>query len=332
MRGKYQALLDRIRGSYWFVPSVMTAGSAALSFLTTALDRALGAEVTRELGYFYTGGPEGARQLFATVASSMITVAGVTFSITIVALTLASQQFGPRVLHNFMHNRSNQVVLGTYVSGFVYSLLMLRTVRSIDSALFTPHISVSVAVLLAIAGVGVLIFFIHHISLSIQVSTVISRVGQELDHSIENLFPSRIGGHAPNLNPVEEEQIPDNFGQESLPIFAKSTGYVQMIENDRLMKIANERDLIIRLEQRPGRFVAEGVPLAYIWPSTRANAQVLNRISNSLVIGSSRTTLQDAEFSIKQLVEIAVRALSPSINDPETAIMCLDRLSAALSR
>src|SRR5690606_36077071 len=161
---------------------------------------------------------------------------------------------GPRVLHNFMHNRSNQVVLGTYVAGFVYSLLMLRTVRSTDSASFTPHISVSIAVLMATAGVGVLIFFIHHISLSIQVSTVISRVGQELDESIDELFLSKVGQHIEELNAAlaEEEQIPDAFGLESLRIYATGTGYVQMIEIYRLMEIADSRDLTIRLEQRPG--------------------------------------------------------------------------------
>ena len=168
----------------------MTLTAIALSVAMIRLDEAVTAAALARVSWVYTGGPEGARALMSTIAASMITVAGVTFSITIVALTLASQQFGPRLLRNFLRDLGNQIVLGTFVSTFTYCLLVLRTVRGNDDAVFVPHLAVTTGVVLAMCSLGVLIFFIHHVSTSIQASQVIANVARDLDAAIDRLVPT----------------------------------------------------------------------------------------------------------------------------------------------
>ena len=164
MKLRLQSSWESLRTSFWFIPAVMTFVAIVLSFLLVYVDRRIGPE-TEVFGFIYSGGPEGARLVLSTIAGSMITVAGVTFSITIVALTLASSQFGPRLLRNFMHDTGNQVTLGTFIATFVYCLLVLRTVHTVEGEDFVPSISVAVAIFLALAGIAVLIYFIHHVSM-----------------------------------------------------------------------------------------------------------------------------------------------------------------------
>lgn len=156
----------------------MTGGAAALAFATVALDEAFANEWLQALGWVYTGGAEGASLVLSTIAGSMITIAGVVFSMTLVALSLASSQLGPRLLRNFMRDTTNQAVLGTFVSTFVYCLLVLRTIRRAEETLFVPHLSVTIGVLFALASLGVLIYFIHHVSVSIQADEVVARIGK----------------------------------------------------------------------------------------------------------------------------------------------------------
>ena len=188
---------DSITSSLWFVPSGMTVGAVVLSVIAVYADTLVQPDIIDGVWSFYSGGAEGARELLSTVASSMITVAGVVFSITIVALTLASQQFGPRLLRNFRRDTGNQLVLGTFIATFIYCLLVLRVVRGSDGESFVPAISVSLAVLLAMASLAVLIFFIHHAALSIQATTIIDRVHQELDACAERLFPEALATGPP---------------------------------------------------------------------------------------------------------------------------------------
>ncbi len=192
-------LWESLRTSYWFVPTVMTAGAVGLSFASVHLDQVVKAEWVRAVGWIWAGSPEGARQVLSTIAGSMITVAGVAFSITIVALTLASTQFGPRLLRNFVRDLGNQVVLGTFVSTFVYCLLVLRTVRGGDVAEFVPYLSVTLGVAFALASLGVLIYFIHHVSGAIQAEHLIASVADELEDAIERMFPESWASPEPRL-------------------------------------------------------------------------------------------------------------------------------------
>ncbi|CAN5283889.1 DUF2254 domain-containing protein [soil metagenome] len=318
---------DSLRGTFWFLPLLMVAGAAVLSFITLAIDKTAtenGLELT--MAWTFTRGPEGSRALLATVAGSMITIASVCFSITIVALQQASSQFGPRILHNFMRDRGNQAVLGTFIAGFTYCLLVLRTVNGTEGNRFVPHLSVTVGLLLALAGVAVLIYFIHHASSSIQAEHVIAGVSRDLDDALDRLFPSKLGGE-----PKRREEMPAEFGNPSVPVPAGESGYLQAVNVDWLMGIAVKHDLTLKLENRPGEFVIRGNPLANGWPAERMTDEAVSALRNAFYLGNRRTLFQDVEFAIDQLVEIALRALSPGINDPFTALACVDRLGAALA-
>ncbi|HUF39531.1 MAG TPA: DUF2254 domain-containing protein [Anaerolineales bacterium] len=321
-----------IRSSYWFIPTVLTGGAIALSFWTLNLDRAVRSGQLQLLDWVYTGGPEGVRTLLSVLAGSMITMASLSYSITIVALTLASSQFGPRLLANFMRDTGNQVVLGTFVATFIYCLLVLRTVRSVEESVFVPHISVTVAFFLGVISLGLLIYFIHHASASIHVENVVASVERELSRAIERLFPEKKGAYLFEYTLRQEDDVPEAFGEEARPVASRTSGYLQTIDDDRLMKLAVKGDLLLRLEHRPGEFIAAGKTLVQAWPADRLEEEIEEKIANAFQLGAQRLRLQDVEFAIDQLVEIALRALSPGINDPFTAMACIDRLGAALAR
>jgi uncharacterized membrane protein len=263
----------------------------------------------------------------------MITIAGVVFSMTLVALSLASSQLGPRLLRSFMRDTTTQMVLGTFVATFLYCLLVLRTIRRAEETLFVPHLSVTLGVLLAVVSVGVLIYFIHHVSMSIQANEIVARVGKELIEEIEVLFPENIGRGAPRI-PAEPPNADflDRFEREARPIGSTGDGYLQFIDGDALMALAMQEDVVIRVERRPGHYVVATRPLALVWPGNRVTDQLMDRVNCAFALGNQRTSGQDIEFAVNQLVEIAIRALSPGVNDPFTAMTCVDRLGSALCR
>ena len=323
----------RLRSSFWFVPAAMACLAVALAVSAVELDKAVAGDFLQRLSWSYSGGAEGASLLLGTVAGSMIAIAGTVFSMTLVALSFASSQLGPRLLRNFMRDTVNQVVLGTFVATFVYCLLVLRTIRRADEGAFVPHVSVSIGMLLAIVSVGVLIYFIHHISVSIQADQVVAQVGKELDDGIDSLFPSDLGNTVSEaLRGSSKASLPAAFAREACPVGALEDGYLQLIDADALMALASQEDLLLRLERRPGHYLAKGQTMVMVWPGDRVTEALVDEMNAAFVLGDQRTAAQDVEFSFQQLVEIAVRALSPGINDPFTAIACVDRLGSALCR
>lgn len=327
MKTRLQHLYDNLRTSFWFVPALMLLGALALALVMLAVDEALRPSLVDELGWVYGGGPEGARALLSTVAGSAMTVAGTTFSITITALVLASSQFGPRLLRNFVRDTGNQVVLGTFIATFLYCLLVLRTIRGLEDSQFVPHVSVTVGVLLAIASVGVLVYFIHHVAVAIQADSVIAVVSADLHATIDRLFPEERAEAPPA--PQDIDALPDG---EPYPVRSGGSGYVQGLDDERVMELATEHDLVVRLLLRPGEFVVEHMVIAHAWPAERAEEELCREIRGAFILGSHRTPTQDVLFAIDQLSEVAVRSLSPGINDPYTAMSCIDRLGAALCR
>ena len=324
---------DSLNSSFWFVPTVMVALAIVLSLVTIGVDQRHSLDIIGSLGWAYALGPNGSRAILSAIAGSMMSVATTAFSITIVALQLASSQFGPRLLRNFMQDKGNQIVLGTFISTFVYSLMVLRTINGVDKNEFVPQLAVTCAIVLAIVSIGVLIFFIHHSASSIQVDHVVHNVGSDLDAAIDRLFPQRIGSGASEAKQQESlAKIPENFEPASYPITLSCNGYIQAIDDDQLMQIAKGNGLLIKIYQRPGHFVVKGGEVARVLPRDRVTKQIAEQISSAFVTGPQRTEQQDAEFSVNQLVEIAARALSPGINDPFTAVRCVDQLGAALSR
>ncbi len=327
---KLSKLWDSLHSSYWFIPTLMAASSIILAFAMLTIDRTGG---TPNWWWIYTGGTDGARSLLSSVAGSMVSVVATAFSITIVALQLASSNFGPRLLRNFMQDTGNQIVLGTFIATFIYCLLVLRTIHGEGDgySFFVPQLSVTVATVLAIASIGVLIYFIHHASTIIQAAHVITQVSGDLDKTIDRLFPEQIGQNSAK-KPWQVGEIPANFEEEASPVKATADGYLQAIDDDELMKITRKYNLLVRVTNRPGKFIIKGSDLALVLPEKRVDRELTKLINDAFIVGKERTEYQDAEFPINQLVEIALRAISPAVNDPFTAIRCIDRLSAGLSR
>lgn len=319
--------------SFWFVPALMSVGAAILAFAMLTLDTRLSDETLSGLGWIYGGGPEGARSLLSTVASSAITVAGTTFSITIAALSLASSQFGPRLLRTFVRDTGNQVVLGTFVATFLYCLLVVRTVRGLEDTRVVPHLSVTVGVLLAVANLGVLIYFVHHVAMSIRADQVIAAVSHELDGAVEQLFPAQLG-EEPGARHEDTSERPASpvVPPDARAITLDHDGYLQVIDVETLLGLAEAHDLVVSLCVRPGDFVVAGELVALAWPGERVDDGRAATLAEALILGRERSAQQDVRFVVNQLVEVASRALSPGINDPFTAITCLDHLGAALRR
>ncbi|MFW6359700.1 MAG: DUF2254 domain-containing protein, partial [Chroococcales cyanobacterium] len=190
-------------------------------------------------------------------------------------------------------------------------------------------LSVTLAILLTLFSIGVLIYFIHHAAESIQADHVIADVTDDLNRAIDRLFPQKIGKTpSPQQQPLEA--IPPNFDGDSYPITTHHSGYIQAIDDEKLLEVAQAYDLILRVEHRPGQFIIKGKPLVMIFPRGKVHKKLNKKIRDTFVIGAQRTQQQDVEFAVDQIVEIAVRALSPGINDPFTALRCIDRLSEAL--
>ena len=329
MKARIKAHWENVKDSLWFLPSMMAIGAIALSFLMVHIDQKVETSWVMAVGWLWAGGTDGARAVLSTIAGSTITVAGTTFSITITALVLASSQFGPRLLRNFMADRGNQFVLGTFIATYLYCLLVLRTVRSVDENRFVPYLSVSVGMLLGLLSLGVLIYFIHHMADSIQADNLAAAVAKELRESITRMFPAEADA-ADAHEYSQTERVPDGFERDAQHIESERAGYVQNLDTQALLLLAQKHDLVIRIQRRPGDFVARGNDLVRAWPPQNCNDKFRDQVCGAYIIGRSRTAMQDVEFSIDQLVEIAVRALSPGINDPQTAMTCVDWLGAAL--
>lgn len=333
MKTKILNFWHSFSSSYWFVPAVMATISIALSLGTTAFDTVLPRDVTEKISWLYSGGPEGARSILSTVAGSMITTAGVVFSITIVVLSLTSSQYGPRLLGNFIRDTGTQVVLGTFIATFIYCLFTLRVVRSGVSGSFVPHLSITIAIVLALASTAVLIYFIHHISTSIQADSIITAVYRDLNAAIDRHFPEQQDHGVGEPDRIDvRAALPEEFHRDGWPVASDNSGYLQAIDFDGLMRTAVENDFILSLHSRPGEFIAAGAHLVTVWPREHWDEKLSSRVNSSFIQGRQRTDQQDIEYLIYQLVEVALRALSPGINDPFTAMTCINWLSAGLGR
>lgn len=332
MRDYIESLWDRLRSSYWFIPAVMMVIAIFLSVIMVQLDQVTDDDIAWIGNIVYVDSAEGAREVLSAIASSMITVAGVVFSITMVVLSLTSQQFGPLVLINFLRDRGNQLVLGTFVSTFVYCLLVLRTISGSDTAGFVPRISVLLGIGLAIASIGVLIYFIHHVATTIQPTHILATLAHNLNKELQTLFPEGMGqalAHLPAESLDLEALDEKNLYKQS--VTAAHAGYIRTIHKDHLFDEAVKHECIVRVEHDLGYFIVQGEVLATVWfKNAEDAAPVREKLRNAFVIGISRTQNQDVAFMFVQLVEIALRALSPALNDPFTAMMCVDRLKEAL--
>jgi uncharacterized membrane protein len=325
--------LEALRTTFWLVPTVLVLAAGVLFFATFEIDWAAYHHHLTLPTLIRVGSADAGRQVLIAIAAAVITVIGVVFSITILALTLASQQFGPRMMRNFVRDVGNQLTLGVFVGTFVYSVLALGSITSGARGDFVPHLSISVAEALLLVDIAVLIYFIHHIAKSIQLPEVIAGIARDLMHAIDAEFPA---SSAPSEGLAVENgksvaELLELVDTRGAVVPSSASGYLQFVGYAQLVDIAARTDSVIRLDHRPGHFIVEGRSLARVWPRGAA-AQVAKELSKAHVTGPHRTLMQDPVFAIDQLVEIAIRALSPAVNDTFTALTCIDWLSAGLTR
>ncbi len=251
-------------------------------------------------------------------------------------MAYATSQFGPRLLSNFMRDRGNQVTLGTFIATFLYCLLVLRTIRAADEpaqganapdvvGAFVPHIAMLAALGLAMASVGVLIYFIHHVPEQIHAGRVVAQIGRDLIRSLERLFPEKMGQAPPDGDDAGLERLT----ADSLSVSAPTSGFVQYVDGGTLVRLACEHDVVMLIETPPGDFAHVSLPLARISPARNATPKLEKAVQQAFTFGAVRTLTQDTRFLVDELAEVSGRALSPGINDPFTAINCADWLTSA---
>ncbi len=327
---KSKNLWNHLLSTLWFVPGLLVFAGVLLSFFFIGIDF----YIADRFGYhpkLFDIQPAGARDLLAVIASSTITVAVTAFSITIVALTLASTQFSPRILRNFMRDMGNQIVLGILVGIFAYCIIILRTIRDAagenDSG-YVPSVSVLFGIILGLITIASLIYFIHHVATSIQATRIISVIAEETVYEIEKNFSTE-----KDTSKIDDQTAQQLAGSNYLELKADKTGYTQNADAHKLIKLAVKYDLILSMQKKFGQFVIKDTPIFRIFPNRRdfvLSENIVNQINANYEIDDYRTVEGDAAFGLRQIVDIALKALSPAVNDTTTGVICVDYLTAIL--
>lgn len=300
----------------------MSVLAFVLAYLLLRLGPSLPLGEVRGSWWLFSGDPDTARDLLATLASAMITMTSLVVSITVVVLTLAANQLGPRLVANFMADNQIKAVLGLFIGTILYLLTILRSLSIDPGSSEVPHLAVTVGTAFSILCLLALLFYVHKIARSIIADTAVRNVAEALRHAIAHNLPELDEAGSGEASQIPPERAPEHW------LALGETGYVQVIDYGAIARLAQREDVVVHLAVRPGHFVlAEGRHFAVL--SSRAD-ELANEIRSQIVIGPERSPAQDLEYAVRQLVEIALRALSPGINDPFTAIAAIDHLGAAL--
>jgi uncharacterized membrane protein len=309
---------DNVRSSLWALPFAMVVVACAAAYVALSISISVGND---PVWFLYSGGAKETPQFLSNLVSSMITMATLAISITMVVLTLAAQQLGPRLIRSFMADRRTQASLGLFASTVVYLLLVLRSAYGQNEAV--TNLAVTIGTALVLVSVATLLFFVHHLARSIIADNVIARIGKQLDGDVSRMLPEASDKHEP--------QAP-KLRRQGAPVTLAYGGYVRAVSYESIMRAATDADAKVELDIRAGQHAAPGVTIAYVTPGKAATETLCRAIQSAIYVGSERNSVQDLEYSIHQLVEIALRALSPGINDPYTAIAALDRLTLSIAK
>ena len=319
-----------LMSTFWFLPVLIICLAVLLSIILVIFDYSIIISHDGWLRFFLVNDSDSARSILSTISGAMIGVAGTVFSVTLVALTLASSQFGPRLIKNFMYVKLNQIVLGSYIATYLYCLLVLNSIKNIDGYTFIPSISILVAIFATIANIVLLITFIHQIAVSIQADRVISDISDFIDNQLETLFPEKM-----TKDKVSKPKIDINSAisayENQVSIKSPKSGYLQYISSEVLVDLLTKQDSLLILHHRPGSYLVRGIEIAELLTHSKWEQEIIEKLLNQFIIGKTKMPQEDLEYSIRQMVEIALRALSPGINDPYTAITCIDNLTSIIS-
>jgi uncharacterized membrane protein len=346
---------DTLRTELWPLPTACVAAAVVAGIALPRLD----ARVDRELpdwltAHLFTGGPGAARTVLEAIASSLITVTSLTFSLTVVTLQLASSQFSPRLLRTFTRDRFVHVTLGIFLATFAYSLTVLRTVRTAEDGqdaqdAFVPQISVTLAFAAALASVTFLVLFLGHLARQIRVETMLHDVHADASASARSVTGGLIGSLADGSagGSADGSAGDDRSDARRLPrcprppltaspVLAGDSGFLVRVDEEQLLAAAQDAAASVWINRSPGAYVVRDTPIGLLWaePDSQFDDEVrdrlLRRVSACILVGHERTPAQDAAFGLRQLTDVAVKALSPGINDPTTAIHALGHCSALL--
>ena len=268
--------------------------------------------------------PQVAQVILAGIAASMMTVVSIVFAILLMTLTLASMQFSPRIIVSFARDRATQWTLGIFLGTFSYCMAALPAARSLPHP-FAPVATVLGAMVLALVCVAWLLFFIHHISQAISVNHIVDRIARETEDVIDDIMP---WPHWPER--LQQTHVPPT--QDEIAVLSAESGYIRFADTKRLLELAKHYHVRIRVLRRVGHFVPAGVPLAMVAKGDRLGQEGTARVVAAFDMGPTRTLQQDVEFGVLQIVDIALKAISPAVNDPSTGINCVDQLSRIVIR
>lgn len=322
----------QLKADLWRLPLALCLATLLLFLITVEVDRAAAGGVLTLPGWISVGGPEDARAILGAMLGAVSTVLALIFSVALLVLSMAVSQFGPRLLYRFVRDAVTQVTIGLFLASFVHTLLTFVVTRQEASHQFVPQLTLMCGVVLVIASFGFLVVFSHRIAMSIQTQNVVARIVADLYGALAEVVTvlerSSVLPRTPEAV-AERDALAARCEADGAVVRVPRTGFVQEVDIERLLAAAEGADAVVRLLYRPGQFVMEGAALCQVLPGTKA-ADLATAIRRDVKIGAHRTLKQDPEFGIAQLVEIALRALSPAINDTFTGLTCIDWLGDEL--
>ena len=322
---------DRLRVSFWFVPLVMSLGAVLLAWFLYEVDALIPNEALQTSRLVLSGGPAEQRTMLIGMASTILATAGVVFSLLTLPLSTVAAQYGSRLLRVFLGDRTTQIVLGMFVSTFVYCLAAALSILPVEVQPEGPQVTTTMGLVLMLATFASLILLVQHISTMLQAPNIAAAAGAELLDAVSVESPEYVTSEADPSQTVQGSL--DNLTEtEGYPVRLSETGYIQYIDPEYILTLAREKDFVILLLHKPGQFIRRGTVVAMVRPASRVDERLDQQIRRAFQLGNQRTPTQDIEYAVNQLVEVAVRAMSPAINDPFTAMTCLDHIGDGLAQ
>ena len=321
---------DRLKVSFWFAPLVMSLAAILLAWAMYWVDVHIPNELLQNNRLILSGSVSELRTVLITIATTTLATAGVVFTLLTLPLSTVAAQYGSRLLRVFLGDRITQLVLGMFVATFVYCISAATSLPAETVQFEAPQVTATVGLFLMLATFASLILLVQHISTMLQAPNIAAAAGAELLDVVRAEIPDEISSGDDHRQ--SGQQAPDTLVEtEGSPVRVRDTGYIQYIDPEYMLTLVQERDLVIRLLHKPGHFVSRGDVVALVWPADRFDEQLEGQIGHAFQIGNGRTPTQDVEYAVNQLVEMAVRAMSPAINDPFTAMTCLDHVGNGLA-